>query len=97
MSLIDACADFTEAVDRSDVAAACLSLIEIAATSVKEHVPENAGPSLIRAIVIARARSVEEAVRGGQGESLVPLYTRESVSLSLCAASACGPRVNLWC
>ena len=63
MSLIDACADFTEAVDRSDVAAACLSLIEIAATSVKEHVPENAGPSLIRAIVIARARSVEEAVR----------------------------------
>lgn len=64
MSLIDTCADFTEAVSRVDVAAACLKLIEAAAISVKEHVPDDAGPSLIRAIVVARTRSVEEAVRG---------------------------------
>jgi len=64
MSLIDACADFTEAVDRADVANACLALIDAAATGVREHVPDDAGPSLVRAIVVARTRSVEEAVRG---------------------------------
>ena len=62
MPLITACGDFSEAVGRHAVARACLVLLEAAATSIREHVPEDAGPALVRAIVVARARSVQEAV-----------------------------------
>jgi hypothetical protein len=63
MLLIDACADFTESADRSSMAGTCCALIEVAQTSIREHVPEDAGPALVRAIVVARARSVDQSVQ----------------------------------
>jgi len=64
--LIDACCALSGASGRGDVGRTCCELMSVAQTAIKEGVPEDAGPALVRAIVVARAQSVAESVRGAR-------------------------------